>query len=62
LRDRAQAADSDFRSGRSRWGWDGSAVFAVFFSKKCLTAVNYMKNDYPLDEFMALLEDIRNAG
>jgi hypothetical protein len=28
----------------------------------CLTAVNYMKNDYPLDEFMALLEDIRNAG
>jgi hypothetical protein len=27
----------------------------------CLTAINYLKNDYDLDEFMALLEDIRNA-
>ena len=27
----------------------------------CLCAVNFMKNDYTLDEFMALLEDIRTA-
>ena len=27
----------------------------------CLTAINYLKNDYALDEFLELLEDIRTA-
>ena len=37
---------------------DSSRPYTTSNVVLCLTAINYMKNDYGLDEFMALLLDI----
>jgi hypothetical protein len=40
---------------------DSGAGYTTANVVLCLVAVNYMKNDWPEGEFMALLEDVRTA-